>query len=194
MPSPQDELWRLFASPVPTHTTLGSVGLMATSPIDTVVWESKTFSHVLPPLIVFNRPPDADADIEDRRVVLVDGKVGDAPAHEHGTDVAAGDAVKDRVRHLGQDGGCRKQQGDQECSARSQHSDLDRHYSTTGDRSCTPMSRRGSPGALLAEVFDLPGKHVPVVLVERRREDVRAVVLADEIQEVDVCRFRRRLQ
>ena len=52
MPSPQDELWRLFASPVPTHTRLASVGAMATAPIDPVDSLSNTLVNVVPPLVV----------------------------------------------------------------------------------------------------------------------------------------------
>jgi hypothetical protein len=56
---PHEELWRLFASPVPTHTIDGSEGATVTSPIVDVGWSSNTGSHVVPPFVVLNTPPDA---------------------------------------------------------------------------------------------------------------------------------------
>ena len=35
-PSPHVELWRLFGSPIPTHTTFRSLGAIAMSPTDSV--------------------------------------------------------------------------------------------------------------------------------------------------------------
>ena len=124
MPSPHDELWRLFASPVPTHTTFGSVGLIATSPIDTVVCESKTFSHVLPPLVVFKQAAGRRRRIEDGGVGLVDREVGDATAHEDGPDVTARDGVEDRVRYLGEDGRSGEQEDQQQNGAANEHKHL----------------------------------------------------------------------
>jgi hypothetical protein len=51
----------LFASPVPTHTISGFDGATATSPIDMLDWLSKIGSNVVPPFVVFQSPPDADA-------------------------------------------------------------------------------------------------------------------------------------
>src|SRR6478672_11785760 len=60
-PSPQVELCRLFASPVPTHTTLGSLGAIAMSPIESAVLAaSNTGSHVTPLLRLLNTPPEAE--------------------------------------------------------------------------------------------------------------------------------------
>src|SRR5229473_1190398 len=58
-PSPQDELWRLFGSPVPTHTTEGSEGAMAMSPIVDTASLSNTGCHVVPLFVVFHTPPEA---------------------------------------------------------------------------------------------------------------------------------------
>src|SRR5260370_16828702 len=58
-PPPQDELWRLFGSPVPTHTTEGSEGAMAMSPIADTASLSNTGSHVVPLFVVFHTPPEA---------------------------------------------------------------------------------------------------------------------------------------
>src|SRR5437867_9256898 len=58
-PSPQDELCRLLASPVPTHTTEGSDGAIAMSPIVDTLSLSNTDSHVVPLFVVFQTPPDA---------------------------------------------------------------------------------------------------------------------------------------
>src|SRR5688572_12327097 len=48
MPSPNDELCRLFASPVPTYTTFGFDGATSTAPTDDVVYVSKIGSNVVP--------------------------------------------------------------------------------------------------------------------------------------------------
>src|SRR5882757_9224887 len=58
-PSPQEELCRLFGSPVPTHTTDGSDGAIAMSPIVDTASLSKTGVHVVPLLVVFQTPPAA---------------------------------------------------------------------------------------------------------------------------------------
>src|SRR5258708_3650565 len=58
-PSPQEELWRLFGSPVPTHTIDGSDGAIAMSPIVETPSLSKIGSHVVPLLVVFHTPPEA---------------------------------------------------------------------------------------------------------------------------------------
>src|ERR1700740_864418 len=58
-PSPQDELCRLFGSPLPTQTTDGSDGAIAISPIVETPSLSKTGSHVLPLFVVFQTPPEA---------------------------------------------------------------------------------------------------------------------------------------
>src|SRR5579864_4338609 len=58
-PSPQDELCRLFGSPVPTHTTDGSDGAIAMSPIVETASLSNTGSQVVPLFVVFHTPPDA---------------------------------------------------------------------------------------------------------------------------------------
>src|SRR5438445_3700572 len=58
-PSPQEELWRLFGSPVPTHTIEGSDGAIAMSPIVDTSSLSNIGSHVVPLLVVFQTPPEA---------------------------------------------------------------------------------------------------------------------------------------
>src|SRR6266851_952149 len=58
-PSPQEELCRLFGSPVPTHTTEGSDGAIAMSPIVDTLSLSNIGSHVVPLLVVFHTPPEA---------------------------------------------------------------------------------------------------------------------------------------
>jgi len=60
MPSPQVELCRLFASPVPTQTMPGSLGAIAMSPMDVdVPSRSKTGDHVVPLFVVRKTPPPA---------------------------------------------------------------------------------------------------------------------------------------
>jgi hypothetical protein len=69
---PHDVLCRLFCSPVPAYTTLGSDAEMATSPnVLTGMW-SKTLRQVCARLVVFHRPPDAEA------TKMVDGSSGSA--------------------------------------------------------------------------------------------------------------------
>src|SRR5438105_15850813 len=58
-PSPQDELCRLFGSPLPTQTIEGSDGAMAISPIVETPSLSKTGSQVVPLFVVFHTPPEA---------------------------------------------------------------------------------------------------------------------------------------
>src|SRR6266849_9927221 len=58
-PSPHEELCRLFGSPVPTHTTAGSDGEMAMSPIVETLSLSNIGSQVVPLFVVFHTPPEA---------------------------------------------------------------------------------------------------------------------------------------
>src|SRR5260370_18164641 len=58
-PSPQEELCRLFGSPVPTHTTDGSDGAIAISPIVETFSLSNIASQVLPLFVVFHTPPES---------------------------------------------------------------------------------------------------------------------------------------
>ncbi len=58
-PAPNVELWRLFASPVPTYTTSGFDGAIAMSPIDATGCSSKTGVKVVPLFVVFQTPPVA---------------------------------------------------------------------------------------------------------------------------------------
>src|SRR5215471_11843810 len=61
-PSPQDELWRVFASPVPTHTTFGLDFDTAIAPIDIIAsTRSKIGVHETPPFTLLNTPPLAAA-------------------------------------------------------------------------------------------------------------------------------------
>src|SRR5580704_5606105 len=59
MPSPHEELCRLLGSPLPTQTMEGSEGAMAISPIVDTASLSKTGSHVVPLLVLFQTPPEA---------------------------------------------------------------------------------------------------------------------------------------
>ncbi len=58
-PLPHCELFRSFASPVPTHTTLESLGATATAPMEATGWSAKTASKVAPSFVVFITPPVA---------------------------------------------------------------------------------------------------------------------------------------
>src|ERR1700689_4773304 len=58
-PLPHDELWRLFGSPLPTHTTEGSEGAIATAPIVKTGSLSNTGMNWFPALVVFHNPPVA---------------------------------------------------------------------------------------------------------------------------------------
>src|SRR6266852_6703742 len=58
-PSPHEELCRLFGSPVPTHTTAGSDGAMAMSPIVETLSLSNIGSQLVPLFVVFHTPPEA---------------------------------------------------------------------------------------------------------------------------------------
>src|SRR5260370_36626888 len=58
-PSPQEELCRLLGSPDPTHTTEGSDGAIAMSPIVDTLSLSNIGSHVAPLFVVFHTPPAA---------------------------------------------------------------------------------------------------------------------------------------
>ena len=51
----------MLASPVPIHIVSGFEGETATSPMDVVPYWSKTHSHVVPRLTVFQSPPEAAA-------------------------------------------------------------------------------------------------------------------------------------
>src|SRR5229473_301787 len=58
-PSPQEELCRLFGSPVPTQTTEGSEGARAMSPMVETLSLSNIGSQVVPLFVVFHTPPEA---------------------------------------------------------------------------------------------------------------------------------------
>src|SRR5882762_8433250 len=58
-PSPQEELCRLFGSPVPTHTIDGSEGAIAMSPIVETLSLSNIGSQVVPLFVLFHMPPEA---------------------------------------------------------------------------------------------------------------------------------------
>src|SRR5436853_626776 len=58
-PSPQLVLWRLFDSPVPTHSRSGLLCETATSPIDIRLTSWNCASKVVPALVVFQTPPCA---------------------------------------------------------------------------------------------------------------------------------------
>src|SRR6266481_3974281 len=58
-PSPQEELCRLFGSPVPTQTTEGSEGAIAMSPMVETLYLSNNGSQVVPLFGVFHTPPEA---------------------------------------------------------------------------------------------------------------------------------------
>src|SRR5678815_859856 len=61
-PSPQLELWRVLASPVPTHTVSGADGATATAPMDIIaLTPSKTGDHETPLFELFQTPPLAVA-------------------------------------------------------------------------------------------------------------------------------------
>ena len=61
-PSPQLELWRVLASPVPTQTVRGAEGATATAPMDIIAsTPSKTGVHDVPLLALFHSPPLAVA-------------------------------------------------------------------------------------------------------------------------------------
>ena len=60
-PSPQPELWRLVASPVPIQTVCGLRWSTVIEPIEFTIWFSNTAFHVTPLSVVFHSPPDAAA-------------------------------------------------------------------------------------------------------------------------------------
>src|SRR5215471_6124058 len=60
MPLPIEALFRVHDSPVPTHTTLPSVGSSATAPMDCTGWRSNTGLNVVPESVDFHTPPDAE--------------------------------------------------------------------------------------------------------------------------------------
>ena len=62
MPSPQLELWRVFASPVPAHTVVGVDGATTIAPIDIMaLTRSNTGANDTPLLELLNTPPLAVA-------------------------------------------------------------------------------------------------------------------------------------
>src|SRR6185503_17832839 len=61
MPLPLATLPRMLASPLPTHTTLGSEGATATEPVEEIGWLSNTGSQSPPPLVERQTPPAAVA-------------------------------------------------------------------------------------------------------------------------------------
>ena len=85
--------------------------------------------HVLPRVATIDRLQQTAGRrrrIEDRGVGLVHREVRDAPAHEDGPDVPAGDAVEDRVWYLREDSRCRKHDSQEEDGATSEHKHLGR--------------------------------------------------------------------
>src|SRR5712691_9846916 len=61
MPQPGEMVLRESSSPVPAHTCRVSLGAIASSPIETQRWLSKTGRKVMPALVVFQIPPAAPA-------------------------------------------------------------------------------------------------------------------------------------
>ncbi len=54
------EMWlRMFGSPVPTQTTLGSEAATSIQPIASASWSSKTGVQWVPPSVVLKIPPEA---------------------------------------------------------------------------------------------------------------------------------------
>ena len=58
-PWPTEMCERIFPSPVPAQTTLGSDFATASEPIDWTGWPSKSDVQFVPPSTVFQMPPDA---------------------------------------------------------------------------------------------------------------------------------------
>ena len=58
-PLPSETLLRMWASPVPTHTTFGSAVDTAIAPTESTGWSSKTGVQWIPPSVVLNTPPEA---------------------------------------------------------------------------------------------------------------------------------------
>ena len=56
-----DALLRGFPSPVPTYSTLGSLGAMAMAPMEVALCLSKMGLKVVPALVVLMMPPFAPA-------------------------------------------------------------------------------------------------------------------------------------
>src|SRR6185437_1920882 len=56
-PRPEYELRALALSPVPTQTVFGSLGAIASAPMDSTPALSKTGVQVTPPFVVFHTPP-----------------------------------------------------------------------------------------------------------------------------------------
>src|ERR1035438_7085410 len=61
MPSPIETLFRVQASPLPTHTIFGLERSMVMAPIDCTSGLSNTALNVVPPLMDFHTPPLAAA-------------------------------------------------------------------------------------------------------------------------------------
>src|SRR2546428_7277700 len=61
MPQPGEMVLRESSSPVPAQTCEVSLGAMASSPIETQRWLSKTGRKVVPAFVVFQIPPAAAA-------------------------------------------------------------------------------------------------------------------------------------
>src|SRR6267378_101939 len=61
MPQPGEIVLRESSSPVPAHTCVVSLGVIATSPIEMQRWLSKTGRKVTPALVVLQIPPAAPA-------------------------------------------------------------------------------------------------------------------------------------
>src|SRR6267378_4171298 len=61
MPQPGEMVLRESSSPVPAHTCRVSLGAMASSPMETHRWLSKTGRNDVPALVVFQIPPAAPA-------------------------------------------------------------------------------------------------------------------------------------
>ncbi len=59
MPQPIEMCERMNGSPVPTQTTLGSLGATVTEPIDETTSWSNIGAQCTPPSVVFHRPPEA---------------------------------------------------------------------------------------------------------------------------------------
>src|SRR5689334_24420874 len=60
MPAPTETLFRVQASPVPTHTVFELAGSIVTAPMDCTDCRSNTGLNVVPPLMDFHTPPLAD--------------------------------------------------------------------------------------------------------------------------------------
>src|SRR5579864_2538658 len=59
MPCPTEMWLRINDSPVPAHTTFGSLGATASEPMDATGSESKIGSQWIPPSVLLKMPPEA---------------------------------------------------------------------------------------------------------------------------------------